>query len=420
VPAVVEQHVREVVVIGDGPAGTAAAAGLAEAGVDVALLARTPDAPWPNAYGVWLDELERLGLRGAAEHTWSDAHVHFDGEGPRALGRAYARVDNGRLKEILRARFDAAGGTFTIGDAVAVSHDDQGSTLTLAGQAPLSAKLVVDATGHGARFVERPAHRGPVAAQVAYGVVAHLRKGELARDVMTLMDFRAGHLDDDARRTPTFLYAMPFADGRVFLEETSLSARPPLELATLAARLDERCRAMGLELGDVEHVERCFIPMGTPRPYLDQRVVGYGAAAGLVHPATGYLLRDALELAPAFGRAIKGALDAYPDAPRSIARAAWGTIWTRDRRRLWDVYTFGLDVLLGLDTAGVQRFFSTFFELGTREWSDYLSGRNTPTELFATMAHVFRLAPWSIRARLAGASLTPASRDLWRGVFGER
>ncbi|MCK6546093.1 lycopene cyclase family protein [Myxococcota bacterium] len=415
----------EVIVIGDGPAGTAAATGLAEAGVDVALVGRARTAPWPNAYGAWVDELEVIGLASAAAHTWPETFVYFDDDRPRALGRRYARIDNVRLEATLRARFDAAGGASVLGEALAITHDAHGSTLTLTapghGTRELRAKLVVDATGHDARFVERPQPAGPIAAQVAYGVVAELRSpGRLARDGMTLMDFRAGHLDAADGAVPTFLYAMPFADGRVFVEETSLSARPPLGLDVLEARLAKRLDAMGVELGAVEHVERCFIPMGLPRPSLDQRVVGYGAAAGLVHPATGYMVRDALELAPAFGRAIKAALDTHPDDPRSIARAGWDTIWTRDRRRLWDVYTFGLDVLLALDTRGVQRFFSTFFTLGPREWAGYLSGRNTPSELFATMAHVFRLAPWTIRARLAGASLTPASRDLWRGVFGER
>ena len=35
------------------------------------------------------------------------------------------------------------------------------------------------------------------------------------------------------RKLPTFLYAMPFSDTRIFLEETSLVARPALSFPDL-------------------------------------------------------------------------------------------------------------------------------------------------------------------------------------------
>ncbi len=56
-------------VIGAGPAGLAAAAALSQSGLRVLGLAPgqqmdgTPwTAPWPNTYGIWADDLERLGL----------------------------------------------------------------------------------------------------------------------------------------------------------------------------------------------------------------------------------------------------------------------------------------------------------------------------------------------------------------------
>ena len=37
----------------------------------------------------------------------------------------------------------------------------------------------------------------------------------------------------------------------------------------------------------VEEEEYCYIPMGGELPDLAQRVVGFGGAANMVHPATG-------------------------------------------------------------------------------------------------------------------------------------
>jgi hypothetical protein len=50
------------------------------------------------------------------------------------------------------------------------------------------------------------------------------------------------------REVPSFLYAMPVNDGRVFLEETCLVAKPPLPFSVLKRRLERRISAMGLKV----------------------------------------------------------------------------------------------------------------------------------------------------------------------------
>ena len=47
---------------------------------------------------------------------------------------------------------------------------------------------------------------------------------------------------------PSFLYAMQLPDGRVFLEETCLVAKPALPFATLKRRLYRRLKAMGIKV----------------------------------------------------------------------------------------------------------------------------------------------------------------------------
>ena len=89
------------------------------------------------------------------------------------------------------------------------------------------------------------------------------------------------------RKLPTFLYAMPFSKTRVFLEETSLVARPAVAFEELRERLRARMAHMGIRVTAVEEEEFCLIPMGGVLPKFPQRVLGIGGTGGMVHPSTG-------------------------------------------------------------------------------------------------------------------------------------
>ena len=70
---------------------------------------------------------------------------------------------------------------------------------------------------------------------------------------------------------------MPFAKDKVFLEETSLVARP-------AVSYQEH---MAIKVKSISEEEYCLIPMGGVLPRLPQRVLGIGGTGGMVHPSTG-------------------------------------------------------------------------------------------------------------------------------------
>ena len=89
------------------------------------------------------------------------------------------------------------------------------------------------------------------------------------------------------RQLPSFLYAMPFSKTRVFLEETSLVARPAVSYEELKQRLDVRLEHLGIKVKGVQEEEYCLIPMGGVLPRLPQRVLGIGGTGGMVHPSTG-------------------------------------------------------------------------------------------------------------------------------------
>jgi len=99
------------------------------------------------------------------------------------------------------------------------------------------------------------------------------------------------------------MYAMPMGpseDGqrlKVFFEETSLVARPPISFDECKRRMELRLKHLGAKVLSVEEEEFCYIPMGGAIPTRSQRVVAFGGALGLVHASTGYQICRALAAA---------------------------------------------------------------------------------------------------------------------------
>lgn len=53
-----------------------------------------------------------------------------------------------------------------------------------------------------------------------------------------------------------------------------------------------------LQVEKMVEEEYCLIPMGGALPQRDQRIIGVGSTAGLVHPSTGYMVARALASVP--------------------------------------------------------------------------------------------------------------------------
>ncbi|CBI30083.3 unnamed protein product, partial [Vitis vinifera] len=201
-------------------------------------------------------------------------------------------------------------------------------------------------------------------------------------DKMVFMDWRDSHLNNNMElknrnsRIPTFLYAMPFSSNRIFLEETSLVARPGVPMEDIQERMVARLRHLGIKVKSIEEDERCIIPMGGPLPVLPQRVVGIGGTAGMVHPSTGYMVARTLAAAPIVANSIVQ----YLGSDRSffgneLSSEVWRDLWPIERRRQREFFCFGMDILLKLDLQGTRRFFDAFFDLEPRYWHGFLSSR---------------------------------------------
>ncbi|MFM7265895.1 MAG: lycopene cyclase family protein, partial [Cyanobium sp.] len=268
----------DVLVLGAGPAALAIADALLARNLRVEALAPAdPTAPWANTYGIWVAEVEALGLAHLLSHRWSDTVSHFaPGDVPLRHGLAYGLFDKAALQSHWLGRATAAGLVWHRGLASSLAHGSDLSTVTTAEGAQLCARLVVDATGHEPVFVRR-GDDGPVAGQAAYGIVGRFSAAPIPPGRFVFMDYRSDHLEPQERRQPpTFLYAMDLGDDVFFVEETSLALAPALPFPLLQERLRRRLAHRGVMVREVQHEEFCLFPMNPPLPSLEQRVVGFG------------------------------------------------------------------------------------------------------------------------------------------------
>lgn len=346
---------------GAGPAGHLAARACARAGLSVAWVAPALD-PWTARYGLWVDEAADLPDVALAR-TWTTTAAYAPE--PRNLGRAYARLDH----EATAARWAAAAedaGAERI--HAAVTRFRAGGVDTDGG--PLGARVVVDATGAraGATF------------QTAYGIAATVA-GHPFGDAAVLMDWRG-----DGR---SFLYALPAGPDEIFLEETVLRG-PPIAHDALRERLARRLDALGVVVRQVHAEERCTIPLDAPRRH-PPGGVALGAAGGMVHPVSGYLLPRVARAAEAVARAIVEGAD-----PRA---AAWSA-GDRVRARLHAVAARFLDAT---PPDELPDWFDTFF--AGAGWRSFLSPVAPPADVAKAMAGLFASAPSRARARMLLSAL---------------
>lgn len=373
----------------------AIAAELCERGFSIAAIApNAATVPWENTYGIWCDELEALNLTHLLSHYWTNCVSYFDAN-PTHHPRAYGLFDKQKLQAYLLERTRSV--TWFADAVVSIEHGPRLSTVTTANGQTIAARVAIDASGHQPAVLQRSA-KSNIAYQTAYGIVGKFSQPPIAPNQFVLMDYRSDHLTAEERRSPpTFLYAMDLGQDVYFVEETSLAYSPAISFDTLESRLHKRLALTGVEASSVEHVERCIFPMNLPLPDLSQPVVGFGGAASMVHPASGYMVGALLRRAPELADALASALQDSSAAPAEIARAGWTGLWSRDRLRKYYLYLFGLDALMGFEAERLNHHFQTFFSLPLSDWSGFLSDTLSTPELVRAMLGLFGRAPNDVR-----------------------
>jgi lycopene beta-cyclase len=397
----------DALVIGAGPAGLSLAAALGKEGLSVqGLTAVDVSSPWPNTYGIWVDETESLGMAHFLKHRWQDCAVHVNHR-LMPLNREYGLFDNHQLQNHWLEQVQKHRVIWHQDKACSIQHDTTCSTVTTAAGQILKTRLVIDASGHHPAFLQRPKSMS-IAYQAAYGIVGRFSRPPISPGQMVLMDYRDDHLSAAERaEPPTFLYAMDLGDGVFFVEETSLAYCPALSLDVLEKRLHQRLAYHQVEVAEIHHVERCLFPMNLPLPDLGQPLLGFGGAASMVHPASGYMVGALLRRGPALARAIAQTLDHQPhSSPQQLAAAGWQALWPQERLRKYYLYLFGLENLMEFDGPRLNRFFETFFSLATPKWSGFLADTLSFAELISAMLVLFGKAPNDVRWGLMQSMLT--------------
>lgn len=421
----------DVAVVGCGPSGLALAAELGKRGLSVTLIGA--DAPFVNNYGVWRDEFVKLGFEDCLDMVWDDATCFFEEGKAVKVGRAYGRVCRRRLRSKLLLACAEARAAYIPGHVINIDSKEKGTTVLICSDGKtIKCRLAILASGAAAgRFLKYEEGAPGVAAQTAYGIEASVEgyEGMYDANTMLFMDFRRHHTglnDATARRlvagqhpnggdglwgttseVPSFLYAMPLDDsGRVFLEETCLVAKPALPFAVLKRRLERRCAAAGIKIKTIHEEEWSYIPTGGPLPIEEQDIAAFGAAANLVHPATGYSIARSLREAPGVADAIAKALDTDES---SAVKAVWQTLWSDEKRRQAAFHVFGMELLCSLDLTATCDFFTTFFNLPDGLWRGFLASTLSSTELLGFALVTFGIAPLNIKAKLVSHMLRDPS-----------
>ena len=386
---------HDVAVVGGGPAALALAAACAARSLRTVVVAPPGSDRWTATYGTWVDDLDgrpdAAVLRSCLATVWPV--VRLVGAREHRLHRPYARFDNAALA----AHLWPDGSARVEGAASGVRRDGALRVVDVAGGGEVAARVVVDATGSSSALVGA---RRAAGVQVALGAFVAAR-GTVEDGSFTLMDWS----DRGWGAPPTFLYSMDLGGGRCLVEETSLVG-PPVAESVLAGRLCARHGWTSLPHGEVERVS---IEMGGALPVRRGLVAAFGAAAGYVHPVTGYSVAASLRAAPRVASGIVAALGAGRSGD-DLCAATWRAVWPRPLLATRALHDYGLAALLRLDLRGIQRFFDAFVSLPTESWARYLRIDTPPGQIAATMTRFFAALPASTKVRIASTPPWAAAR----------
>ncbi|XP_026422781.1 lycopene epsilon cyclase, chloroplastic-like isoform X2 [Papaver somniferum] len=366
----VGESVLDLVIIGCGPAGLSLAAEAAKLGLQVGLIG--PDRPFTNNYGVWEDEFQDLGLEGCIEHVWKDTIVYLDSDKPIRIGRAYGRVDRQLLYEELLKRCVESGVSYLDSKVERIDEAEDGHRLVACESGNvIPCRLVTVASGAASgKLLEYDVGGPRVSVQTAYGLE---------------------------------------------VEETCLASKNAVPFDQLKKKLMARLDKMGIKIAKVHEEEWSYIPVGGALPSTEQKTLAFGAAASMVHPATGYSVVRSLSEAPRFASVIAEILKTNSDSEWiatqeismiNLSSRAWNTLWPKERKRQRSFFLFGLELIVQLDIEGIRTFFQTFFGLPDWMWKGFLGSSLSSTDLLLFAVYMFVIAPNSMRKLLVGHLLS--------------
>ena len=172
-----------------------------------------------------------------------------------------------------------------------------------------------------------------------------------------------------------FVYCLPFADDRMFVEDTYYSDTPDLDTEVLTKRIHAYAEARGWQVAQAAREESGVLPVamgGDFEAYWRSggaRVAKAGMRAGLFHPTTGYSLPDAIRSAAVIADRTDFTGAALHEATHAYARKTWDA---RGFYRLLDTMLFR-----AAEPEERYRVLERFYRLDPRLIGRFYAGHST-------------------------------------------
>ncbi len=244
-------------------------------------------------------------------YGWTSYDVHFPAHA-RTLKAAYYSIESDRFDQVVRAAMPE-GAVMTRRKVLGASA----RAVVLADGDRIEAGGVIDCRGPGDLSKLELGWQKFVGRELALAEPHALKRP-------VIMDATVAQLDGYR-----FMYALPFAATRLFLEDTYYSDTPDIDVAAYTKRIDAWASARGIVVEGVMREEMGSLPIPLGGDFEEywksggNRVAKAGMRAGLFQPITGYSLPDAVRLAAAIGNARDLSGAALHDLTYSHARKAW-------------------------------------------------------------------------------------------------
>ena len=280
----------DLAIVGGGLAGGLIALALQakRPGLDVRIIdaAETVggDHVW-SFFGSDVGQVDRWLVAPLVVHAWRGYDVAFPNL-TRQIDATYYSLTSERLDAVVRAALPEA--TLMLGRKVLAAS---ATAVVLADGDRVEAKGVIDCRGAGDLSVLELGWQKFVGQELALGTP----HGETGPRVM---DATVAQIDGYR-----FVYCLPFAADRIFVEDTYYSDTPDLDGAAIGGRIADYARGRGWQVDAVVRGEAGVLPItlgGDFEAYWRSggaNVAKAGMRAGLFQPATGYSLPDAVRLA---------------------------------------------------------------------------------------------------------------------------
>lgn len=344
--------------------------GLAGGLIALALRQRRPDAdmrlieasPTIGGNHVWsffssdVADSDRWLSAPLVSYGWTGYDVSFPAH-RRHLDTNYYSIESERFDAVVRARL--APGQLIAEKAIEVSANE----VVLANGDRVEARGVIDARGPGEMKMLDLGWQKFLGRELILS-----EPHDLVRPMV--MDSAVEQIDGYR-----FLYSLPFAATRLFVEDTYYSDAPDLDRAALIARIDAYAATKGWRIDHVAREEHGALPVvmgGDFDQYWDASGPGIakaGLRAGLFHPTTGYSFPDAIRLAAAIAVARDLSSPSLHALTYGMAKRAWL------HRRFYRM----LDVMLFRAAEPCERYrlLQRFYQLNPRLIGRFYAGRST-------------------------------------------